>query len=148
MRYTFKSPETVQEWQAYYKLRWEILRAPLQQPRGSEQDELEATAYHVMAIDENGNVVGTGRLHLNDSHSAQIRYMAIKSENQRNGIGSRILALLETQARKWSCQEIVLNARATCLAFYENHNYRIVADAPHLFGKIAHKRMIKTLDSQ
>ncbi|MEJ2362384.1 MAG: thioesterase, partial [Gammaproteobacteria bacterium] len=43
MNYTYKSPQTKQEWQAYFDLRWRILRAPWQQARGSERDDLEAS---------------------------------------------------------------------------------------------------------
>lgn len=35
-----KSPQTRDEFFAYYDLRWQILLAPWNQPKGSEQDDL------------------------------------------------------------------------------------------------------------
>jgi N-acetylglutamate synthase-like GNAT family acetyltransferase len=145
MNYTYKSPQTEQEWQAYFDLRWRILRAPWQQSRGSERDELEDSAYHVMAVNENGQVIGTGRLHLVNAHSAQIRYMAVAPAYRRQGIGSGLLDKLEQQARLLHCKEILLNARTDILTFYQNYSFSIIGDAPLLFGEIAHKRMHKKL---
>lgn len=35
------TPQSSEDWQAYYQLRWQVLRAPWGEPRGSEQDDLE-----------------------------------------------------------------------------------------------------------
>jgi GNAT superfamily N-acetyltransferase len=145
MGYTLKSPETEQEWHDYYQLRWQVLRAPWQQPLGSERDELENRAIHLMAIDDNHQRVGVGRIHRLSNISCQIRYMAVHPDFERKGIGSILLAGLEQQARDWRSREIVLNARTTCLVFYQKRNYKVIADAPTLFGSIVHKRMRKLL---
>ena len=145
MGYTFKSPESKREWHDYYALRWQILRAPWQQPIGSERDEFEAQAFHLMVLDKNKNVIGVGRLHRTSKTTAQIRYMAIRDELHGKGIGSQLLRKLEDQAKAWQCQEIILNARETGLGFYLNHAYTITGDAPTLFGSIAHKKMRKQL---
>lgn len=146
MPYTVKSPFTEQEWADYFDLRWRILRAPWQQPPGSERDELEDAAYHLMVVDDNSKIVATGRLHRIDENSAQIRYMAVIPEFQRCGIGSQVLEHLEARARDWLCPEIVLNARSSCLEFYAKHGYRIIGEAPTLFGSIVHKHMLKQFD--
>ena len=56
--YQVVAPQTEEEWEHYYEIRWQVLRAPLQQPRGSEKDEYEQHAWHRMVKDEQGNVVG------------------------------------------------------------------------------------------
>lgn len=145
MPITYKTPKTAEQWQAYYELRWQILRAPWQQPRGSERDELEDAAYHVMAVDEDGQVVGVGRLHQLNKDRAQIRYMAVAPQYQRQGIGTGILFKLEQQALEWGCKNIMLNARTESLQFYQMHNYVIEGDALALFNAIAHKMMSKVL---
>jgi N-acetylglutamate synthase-like GNAT family acetyltransferase len=145
MGYTLKSPATEQEWYDYYQLRWQILRAPWQQPLGSERDEFENEAFHIMAIDNQNNVSGVGRLHRLSNSNAQIRYMAVLPQHQGKGIGGQILQRLEKQARDWGCQEILLNARTTSLDFYLRHGYQITGEAPMLFGSIAHKQMHKFL---
>jgi len=145
MGYNLKSPETEQEWHDYYQLRWQVLRAPWQQPVGSERDELENRSIHLMAIDDNHQIVGVGRIHRLSNISAQIRYMAVHPDFSGQGIGSMLLAGLENQARVWRSREIVINARSSCLAFYQKRNYKTIAEAPTLFGSIAHKRMRKLL---
>lgn len=146
MTYSFKSPESEQEWRDYYQLRWQILRKPWQRPEGSERDELEDQAFHVIALDNTSTVIGAGRIHSLDENSAQIRYMAVAQEFQGQGVGSRLLEQLEATARNWQCQEIVLNARNSCLNFYTKHGYKIIGEAPTLFGSIAHTRLRKQLD--
>lgn len=145
MRYTYRSPSSDQEWHDYFQLRWQILRAPWQQAPGSERDEFENTAFHIAAMDEQLGIVGVGRIHRLTDAQAQIRYMAVHPAHQGQGIGGKILDHLEQQAQIWSCNEILLNARAEFLKFYLNHDYQIIGEAPTLFGSIEHKRMLKQL---
>ena len=141
-----KSPQVEQEWQDYFDLRWRILRAPWQQPRGSEQDEYEDSAYHVMASDQQRQViVAIGRIHQLDDHSAQIRYMATAESARGRGIGALVLRELEQQACHWGTTHILLNAREQAVTFYQRHGYRVIAQAEMLFGEIAHLRMQKIL---
>lgn len=137
-----RPPATPDEWQRYYQLRWQMLRAPWQQPPGSERDELEQQAYHLMLLSPQGEIAAIGRLHQIDQNGAQVRYMAVAAEYQGQGAGSRILAALELQAVKWGCSYIRLNARDTALAFYQQNGYRQLSLAPELYG-IAHFVMHK-----
>jgi thioesterase domain-containing protein len=139
-----RAPETEQEWQRYYQLRWQVLRAPWHQPAGSERDELEAQAYHQMLITPEGDIAAVGRLHQLGPDSAQVRYMAVAGTYQGKGAGSRVLAALELQAARWGCSEIRLNARDTALAFYQHQGYQLQGAAPALYG-IAHMAMQKKI---
>lgn len=141
---TLVSPQTPAQWQAYYQLRWQVLRAPWQQPPGSEQDELEQSSFHQMLLDAQGQVAAVGRLHQVDNETAQVRYMAVAESWQGKGAGSRILQALEQQAVQLGMKYIVLNARDSALAFYQRQGYRVVATAPTQFG-ITHQRMQKQL---
>ena len=138
------SPETPAQWQQYYQLRWQVLRAPWQQPPGSEQDALEAQAHHLMLVTSQGDVVATGRIHQLDAETAQVRYMAVADSAQGKGAGSRILAALEAKAVAWGCSNVRLNARDSAQAFYQRYGYRRLADAPTQFG-IVHHQMQKKL---
>lgn len=139
-----RSPDTEQEWQDYYKLRWQILREPWQQPVGSERDALEDTAYHLMLVDEHNTIAAVGRLHKLDAATAQVRYMAVATAHQGKGAGSRILSGLEAQAAAWGCTHVQLNARDTALAFYQRSGYHSMSEAPEQFG-IRHYVMRKTV---
>ncbi len=143
------TPQTEQDWQSYYMLRWRLLRAPWQQPKGSEQDIFEQSAYHIMAKTDDGKVVGVGRIHLivnaNITDEWQIRYMAVDEAYRGHGIGSMILEQLEDYAQSQGAKRISLNAREAAIEFYLHHRYHITGDAHTLFHVIHHKSMQKIL---
>jgi len=138
-------PSTSKEIQTYYDLRWQVLRAPWQQPRGSERDSLDAGSIHLMVIDESGNALGVGRLNFNSDHEAQIRYMAVAPAQQRRGIGRRLLQALEQRAASDGASRIVLNARDTAQGFYRSQGYIETGPGHLLFGCIKHVGMQKIL---
>ena len=141
-----KSPQVEQEWQDYYDLRWRILRAPWKQPRGSEKDEAESNAYHLMATAQHQHqILGVGRIHQINAQTAQIRYMATSETSRGRGVGSKMLKALEQQAQRWDVSIIVLNAREEAVPFYQRNGYRIIATAETLFGEIPHTHMEKRL---
>jgi thioesterase domain-containing protein len=144
--YQVVAPQSEQEWEHYYEVRWQILRAPLQQPRGSEKDEYEQHAWHRMVKDEQGRVVGVARLHLVSSEESQIRYMAVVEEHRRKGLATMMLESLEAIARQECVDRVILNARTSATNFYENLGYQITGDAPEIFGSIPHVQMCKPLD--
>ncbi len=144
--YQVVAPQTEQEWESYFEIRWQILRAPLQQPRGSEKDEYEQHAWHRMVKDDNGNVVGVARMHLVSTEESQIRYMAVVEEHRRKGLATMMLESLEAIARQESVDRVILNARTSATNFYENLGYQVTGDAPEIFGSIPHVQMCKPLD--
>tara|TARA_B100001167_G_scaffold182838_1_gene140938 strand:- start:10 stop:447 length:438 start_codon:yes stop_codon:yes gene_type:complete len=124
MNYIIKSPETELEWDKYFKFRWEMLRKPLGMSKETLKDKLEDESRHLIAVDEQKIVVGTGRLHFNNNKEAQIRYMAVSNTIQRKGLGSEIVSALEAIARKKGIREIVLNARENAISFYLSMGYK------------------------
>jgi predicted GNAT family N-acyltransferase len=141
-------PSTEAEWQAYYALRWKILRAPWNQPRGSEQDDREDSSHHLMVVDDNDRVLAVGRLQFNTIREAQIRYMAVAVSAQRRGIGSWLLQALEQRARELGASVLVLDAREQALRFYRKHDYVALGPGHTLFNAVTHIQMTKTLDHQ
>ena len=137
-------PSSAEEFQRYYELRWKILRAPWNQPRGSEQDELEQTSTHLMVLDGQ-RAVGVGRLHFNGIREAQIRYMAIDPEQQRRGIGSLLLQALEKKAGELGASQVVLDAREHALGFYRKQGYQTEGPGHTLFNTIPHVKMRKNI---
>lgn len=140
-----KSPQTRQEFFDYYDLRWRILRAPWNQPKGSEQDELEGQAIHIIAV-ENDKLVGCGRAHFNSDEEAQIRYMAVENDWQGRGVGKLILDELEKRAVAKGAKKIILNARENVVKFYEKNGYKVVKQSHTLFGVIPHYLMEKKIE--
>ncbi len=129
-----------------FQLRWSILRQPWNQPPGSEQDELEDSSFHRIALLPGAGIVGTGRLHITEDGSAQIRYMAVREKYQGMGVGQRILNSLEAFARSSGIRNIRLNARELAQPFYQSQGYEIVCKSYVLFGVIQHITMQKNYD--
>jgi predicted GNAT family N-acyltransferase len=136
-------PSTPDEFHQYYDLRWKILRAPWDQPRGSEQDELEPSSRHLMVIDNRQAVIAVGRVHFNSIREAQIRYMAVDIDQQRKGVGTLLLDALELKSVKLGAARIVVDARESALRFYRKQGYEAEGPGHVLFNAIAHVRMRK-----
>ena len=138
-------PASPADFQQYYELRWKILRAPWNQPRGSERDSRDADSTHLMMIDNRDVAVAVARLHFNSIREAQIRYMAVAVEQQRRGLGSRMLQALEQKAAALGAACIVLDAREAALGFYVRQGYSAEGPGHMLYNCISHIRMCKTL---
>ena len=96
MKITVIEPQTPEEFKQYYSLRYKILRKPWGQPRGSERDNEDEISHHRMIIDEaTGDAIAVGRLQFNTREESQIRYMAVADNYQGQGLGSKIVTVLE-----------------------------------------------------
>src|SRR6266700_2721804 len=140
-----QSPRSLSESDAYFDLRWRILRQPWGQPRGSERDSEDDSAFHLLLVDAAGNPLACGRLHLAAPGEAQVRYMAVDEHARGCGYGSRILEALEAEARGRGVRKIVLNARDYAVEFYRKRGYDVIGDAETLFGVIRHLWMEKII---
>ena len=142
--YLLKSPENKDEWERYLLFRWEMLRKPLGMSMDSLADYIEEESFHLMGIDEEGNVIASGRVHFNTSDEAQIRYMAVDDNFKRQGIGSEIVTELEKYALSKKAVTITLNARENAISFYLSLGYSEVCPYQSDTG-IPHKTMKKDL---
>ena len=124
MNYIIKSPETALEWEKYFNFRWEMLRKPLGMSKDTIKDELEDRSFHLIAVNDKEEIIGSGRLHFNNGNEGQIRYMAVTNSIQRKGLGSEIVLELENIAKNEGIQEMVLNARENAINFYLSLGYK------------------------
>lgn len=141
-----RAPLSDADWEAYYELRWRILRAPWQ-AQGPERDPTDETSLHRMVCDDQGKVLAVGRLHRVDAQQGQIRYMAVDNDCQRRGYGSLLLAGLEQAARELQLESIILQAREEALPFYRQHDYKLVEKSFLLFDEIQHYLMNKRISN-
>jgi N-acetylglutamate synthase-like GNAT family acetyltransferase len=112
-----RSPQTITEWDNYYRFRWEILRKPLGQELGTEKDEEEAAAIHAFILAEDGQVIAVGRLQKIQAGYGQIRYMAVHEKHRQQHLGTFILLYLEEQARQCMIHSLFLHARKKSFLF-------------------------------
>ena len=139
-------PNSSAEFEQYYNLRYEVLRKPWLQPKGSEKDDGDKSSIHRMIIDEsNGKAVAVGRLQFNTSEEAQIRYMAVSDNYQLKGYGNIIVKTLEDIALNKGIRNIILQARENALKFYWKNGYEIIEKSYLLFDEIQHWLMVKKI---
>jgi ribosomal protein S18 acetylase RimI-like enzyme len=141
-----RTPESPEDFQRYFELRRQVLRAPWGGQPGSERDALEESADHALIENERGRVIAVGRVHLNAPHEAQVRYVAVAAEARGRGHGRRLMAYLEQLARQRGASRVVLNAREDVVPFYRKLGYEVIGPGPTLFETIKHSRMQKRLD--
>ena len=142
--YFIKPPESKKEWQNYFIFRWELLRKPLGMSKESLEDDIEDSSYHLMGINDENDVIASGRVHFNNKKEAQIRYMAVKDSYKRKGIGSEIVIRLEDYATSKGAERMVLNARENALSFYLSLGY--IEKGPYQSDTgIHHSKMEKNL---
>ncbi|WP_085300624.1 bifunctional GNAT family N-acetyltransferase/hotdog fold thioesterase [Cognaticolwellia mytili] len=145
--YKCRAPKNQTELNAYYQLRWKILRSPWQQPKGSEKDEFESQSYHRVILDDMDNVVGVGRLHKTAQNSAQVRFMAIADNAQGKGLGKLLLEEFEKVARQVGVTQIELKARENVVGFYLQLGYQEQGFSHTLYDVVHHTKMCKELTS-
>jgi len=136
--------QTQSELEQYYDLRWRILRKPWNQPKGSEKDEIENECIHVIAK-YNDDIIGVGRLQFNSKDEAQIRYMAVEPDYEKQDVGKKIVGALEGYVRENKRTMITLDAREPAVGFYEKLGYTKKEKTYLLFNKIQHYKMRKTV---
>jgi predicted GNAT family N-acyltransferase len=91
-------------------------------PEELEWDDADERAYHVLATNEEGEAIGTGRLKLD----GQIGRMAVTKPWRCRGVGAAILRALVVLARKEGCSVVRLHAQTHALGFYAKQGFEAV----------------------
>lgn len=138
-------PNSPEDFEKYYQLRWEVLRKPWNQPKGSEKDDAENVSIHIMALDDNGECVGVSRLQLNSPDVAQVRFMGVRDDQQGKGVGKLLMSYLETKAKDAGVKKIILQARENAVPFYLSIGYALKEKTFKLWDIIQHFLMEKEL---
>jgi predicted GNAT family N-acyltransferase len=138
-------PSSSAEWEAYFQLRFEVLRKPWNEPIGSEKSEDDATSLHALILENTGKAIAVARIHQLIKNQLQVRFMAVRPEFQKKGIGGIILKFVEKIGVKQypETTEIILHARENAVEFYKSNGYNIEEESYVLFGEIQHYLMKK-----
>lgn len=139
-----KVPKSEKDWDAYYDLRYRILREPLGKERGSERNEGDETGVH-FALVENNTFMAVARLDRVDETICQARFVAVESHLQGKGYGRNIMTALEKEALNLGYRKLILHARDYALPFYEKLGYTLVGPSYKLFDVLQHFEMFKVL---
>lgn len=98
-----------------------------------DQDGLDDHCFHVLAVADDGEAVGTGRL----QPDGTIGRIAVLLPWRQHGVGSALLEELVAIALEQGHQKVSLAAPITAQGFYETHEFRpdgcvyMAAGIPH-----------------
>jgi predicted GNAT family N-acyltransferase len=109
-----------------------------------ELDDLDDESLQIVGVDESG-VIATCRVREIGAGRWKLERMAVEPRLRRLGVGARLLAGAEREAREQGAGEMVLNAQRGAEAFYAAHRYISEGDT-FLEAGIEHVRMRKALD--
>jgi len=138
-----RPPKTEEEFEKYRDLRWRMLRAPWNQPRITEQDDLENDDFPIMVCEVDGIPIGVGRAHFISKNEAQIRSISVEPEWEGKGVGSIVLKELEKIVIAKGATRIIIHSRNSAIEFYKKNGYKEVELSYTLFGEIEHTLMEK-----
>jgi GNAT superfamily N-acetyltransferase len=142
--FVVEQPSTKKDFEMYNHLRYEVLRKPWGQPRGSETNETDSASIHAF-IKENNMAIACARIIFINIETAQIRTMAVHPDYQGKGLGKLVIGYLEDIAKKNNHSTIILHARENAVKFYENCGYSVKEISYLLFGEIQHYLMKKII---
>ena len=132
-RVLLKSPETDAEWNAYHRIREEVLweargRFGVYDP--NHPDEYGDGKYpKILVVD--GEPVGVVRIDLEEeSKEAIFRRVAIVEDEQRKGLGTALMTLSEEFATGEGYCNFAANVSEDAIGFYNRIGYRIDTDHP------------------
>lgn len=137
-----RSPQNEQEWEAYYDLRYRILREPLNKPRGSERNDGDVTGIHLALYDE-GTLKAITRLDQPEATISQVRFVAVDSNTRGKGYGRLIMEAAENRSMEMGNHKMILHARDYALDFYLKIGYTNLGKSYKLYDILQHYEMEK-----
>ena len=109
-------------------------------PEELELDDRDAACTHVLAFDDTGAVVGTGRI----DADGKIGRVAVRAGARRTGVGLAMMDLLHQIARERGLAEVWCHAQVGAIPFYERLGYTQLGEV-FLEAGIEHVEMRKRM---
>ena len=132
---TIKTPQTRDDFKAYYELRYKVLRAPWGQPKDTEKDDYEPISQHFMAIDDaNGKVVGVIKMFEKTVGVGWVSHLAVDPGYQKKGVGRLLMDSVELAAREKGFHVIGCMSRLNTTAYFERLGFSTAGLPTHYFG--------------
>ncbi len=108
-------------------LRNEVLRKPLGLHFTEEYLENEKGT-KLIGLFKNQLLIGCCLLRSISTDVIQLQQMAVDSDLQKHGIGTKLVEFAENEARKAGFNKIFLHARKTAIGFYERLGYSVMGE--------------------
>lgn len=124
-------------------LRNQVLRLPLGLDLQTEDLSGESEYLH-FGIEQDGQIVAYVLAVPLTAERARLRQMAVATAFQGQGLGRRLLELVEESLKQKGIQALELDARGEAVGFYEKLGYTVEGDE-FISVTIPHRRMTKTI---
>jgi predicted GNAT family N-acyltransferase len=139
-------PRSQQDLERYFDLRWRNLREPWGLARGTEKDERDAGAIHLMIRGRSkSEVMGVARLNFNSDSEAQLGMLAVDRRFRGLGAGELLVRERERLARQRGATRVVATVREWTVGFHQKLGYRVVGPAHTVAEIIPHVWIEKLL---
>ncbi len=125
-----------QELEKMFHQRWLVLRSPLGMEKGSERDNHEDTAVHLIALCDR-QIIASARLRESSPGVGNISYVAVLPEFQKQGIGTKLIKNLIVKAQQKKLKYVILMSRINAIKFYQKLGFS-EQDNPFEFLEIPH----------
>ena len=145
MTVTVRLTQAADEIDAAHDLRRRVFLGEQRVDAADDFDEFEATADHMVALDESG-VVATCRLRAygDGGQDMKLERMAVEQRLRGSGVGSRLLEGAEELGRERGARRMVLHAQTQARDFYAANGYEPEGEL-FMEAGIEHIRMSKPL---
>jgi len=130
-----------QELEEMFYQRWLVLRSPLGMEIGSERDNHEDGALHLIAMCDR-KIIASARLRELSPKLGSISYVAVLPEFQHQGIGTKLIKKLIAKAQQKNLKNLRLMSRINAIKFYqklgfsEQENPFEYLGIPHIFMQL------------
>ncbi|QDT26085.1 GNAT family N-acetyltransferase [Gimesia panareensis] len=124
-------------------LRNQLLRLPLGLDLQTEDLSPESEYLH-FGIEQEGQIVAYVLAVPMSDERAKLRQMAVATAYQGQGLGRRLLELVEASLKQKGIQMLELDARKEAVGFYEKLGYAVEGDE-FISVTIPHQRMTKAI---
>jgi predicted GNAT family N-acyltransferase len=144
MDITVRFASTAEDREKAYELRRQVFEVEQNVPRPLDRDANDHAANHVVAFDEAGACVGTGRLVRLDARTGLVGRMAVAPSARRHGVGARVIDMLHDLARMRGLGECHCYVQIPAIPFFTHRGYQAIGDVVLLEG-VPHVLMRKPL---
>ena len=130
------------DYAAIRRVRFTVFVDEQRVPEDIELDERDPLCLHILAYDDGGAPIGTGRLDI--GYGGKIGRVAVLAPARRGGVGTALMSRLHALAVESGLRGVWCNAQVSAEAFYRRIGYRTVGERFYEAG-IEHVRMEREL---
>lgn len=127
-----------------WAVRLEVFVEEQSVPVELERDDLDEVATHWLALDDDGNVVGTVRMVEEHGDTAHLGRLAVRKPARGRGVGARLVRAVEHEGRARGLTVCVLGSQVQAVPFYERLGYHVYGQEFDDAG-IPHRWMRRTI---